>query len=118
MNNISMLIRISVALSGLFAASSFAAAALPASAHVVQIRVDSNGQGMIFFDQTFVGTPAACGQDSVYKSALAFNATTGKAALAMALAAKATGATVAAYGTGACSVYGDFVEDFAYGVIQ
>lgn len=105
------------AIYALFATTSFAAAVVPDNAHVIQVRVDADGRGMIFFDQP-LGTPSACGQDSSYKNALAFSATSGKAALAMALSAKATGATVGAYGTGACGVYGDYVEDFAYGMMH
>ena len=92
------------------------AAGAAENVHVIQVRVDANGSGMVFFDKPIAGAPAACGQDSSYKNALAFNGTQGKGVLAVALAAKTTGATVFAYGTGVCGVYGDYVEDWAYGV--
>ena len=89
------------------------------TAHVVQVRVDASGTGMVFFDQPVVGSPSACGQDSAYKSAFAFGATpAGKNILAFALFAKATNATVTVYGSGACTVYGDYVEDWSYGQLQ
>ena len=86
------------------------------TAHVIQVRVDNSGAGMVIFDQPIGNTPPACGQDSSYKNALAFpgNAA-GKNTLALALFAKATNAPVVAYGTGTCATYGDYVEDWAYG---
>jgi hypothetical protein len=107
--------RACAALSLTFATSTFAGAAL-SSAHVLAVRVDANGSGVIFFDQPFVGTPSSCAAPG-YQSALAFNATTGKAALALALSAKATGSPVEVYGTGACGVYG-VIEDYSYGVLH
>jgi len=115
--NVSCLSRALAALSMIVAAPSFAGAALSV-AHVVAVRVDANGMGMIIFDQPLAGTPAACGQSSGYNNALAFNATTGKSALALALSAKATGSAVEVYGTGACGTYGAWVEDYSYGVIR
>jgi hypothetical protein len=113
--SVSFVARAIAALSITFATTSFAGAAL-SSAHVLAVRVDATGSGIIFFDQSFVGTPATCAQPG-YQSALAFNATTGKSALAMALTAKATGSAVEVYGTGACGVYG-VVEDYSYGVLH
>ena len=113
----SILVRVLAALAVTAAAPAFAAAGL-SSAHVVAVRVDANGTGMIFFDQPLAGTPVACGQNSGYNNALAFNATTGKGALAMALSAKATGSPIEVYGTGVCGIYGNYVEDFSYGVVK
>ncbi len=84
--------------------------------HVIQVRVDGDGRGMLVFDQPLSGAVAACGQDSSYKNAMAFNATTGKGLLALGLSAKATGTTIDVYGTGSCGVYGDYVEDIGYAV--
>ncbi len=86
------------------------------NAHVTQVRVEADGRGIVFFDQNLAGAGAACGQDNVYKNAMAFNMTTGKALLAVALVAKSAGTTIDAYGSGACGVYGDYVEDFSYAV--
>ena len=83
---------------------------------VTVIRVDADGRGIVFFSppttQTIVG---ACRDTVNYNNALAFNTNTvgGKAFLAFAIAAKASGAQVASYGTGACSIYSPYkIEDF------
>lgn len=89
------------------------------NAKVIQIRIDQDGKGMVVFDQPLGNTPAACG-NSYYANALAFNVTSGggKGIMAMALAAKAAGSSITAYGTGACNVYdGAHVEDWSYGVV-
>lgn len=72
------------------------------------------------FAQNISGTPATCRHPSAYNNALAFDANTpgGKAILAIALSAKATGAPVSANGNGTCAVYGGaHVEDWDYGVL-
>lgn len=97
------------------ATSAFAFGALTI-AHVTQVRVDANGTGIIFFDQPLVGV-ATCA-NAYYNNALAYNATTGKGALALALSAKATGSPIEVYGTGSCGVYPNTVEDFSYGVVK
>jgi hypothetical protein len=87
---------------------------------VVSVRVDIDGRGMVAFDRPVGNQPASC-RVGTYENALAFDANTpgGKAVLATALAAKATGDLVAAYGTGNCNIYGgSYVEDWAYGVVQ
>jgi hypothetical protein len=75
---------------------------------------------MVAFDIpiTPVGSALAC-VTPAYANALAFDANTagGKAILATALAAKATGSIIIAYGTGACSIYSSVLEDWNYGVI-
>jgi len=87
-------------------------------ATIVAVRVESSGQGMVIFNQSIGGNPPSC-VIPAYKNALAFDANTtgGKAILAMALAAKASGSQVTAYGLGTCSLYG-VVEDWNYGVTQ
>ena len=86
--------------------------------HVIQVRVDGSGAGMVIFDQNIGNAPPACGQDSSYKNALAFSGNAaGKNILAMALFAKATNAVVVAYGVGTCAIYGDYVEDWSYGQV-
>jgi hypothetical protein len=89
------------------------------TARVTHVRVDRDGLGMILFDQNVVGTPASC-RVSAYVTALAFNSNTagGKALLAAALTAKAMGEPVIAYGTGTCTVYGNWVEDVDYAVFD
>lgn len=90
-----------------------------AGARVLLVRVDKQGQGIVVFDQNVSGTPPPCVSSS-YANAMSFDANTsgGKAILAMALSAKASGSVVEAYGTGACSVYGNYVEDMNYGVVH
>jgi hypothetical protein len=107
---------LAVAILGLALTSQAFAIGSVTGAHVTQVRVDADGRGMVFFDQNLAGAMAACGQDSAYKNAMAFNPSTGKGLLAVALAAKAAGTTIDAYGSGACGVYGDYVEDFSYAV--
>jgi len=90
------------------------------SAKVTQIRVDGSGKVMVFFDKPIGGTPASCVHDA-YKSALGVDASTegGKAVLSMALAAKATGSPVTAYGWGVCGVYGGYVvETWNHGFLK
>jgi hypothetical protein len=95
---------------------------LPCSAYVVAsgqinnakvsyIRIDSDGRGIIFFDQPIGNTPPAC-VISAYASALSFNSSgAGKGVLAVALAAKAQDRPMTVYGNGTCSTYGNYVED-------
>lgn len=90
------------------------------SAKIIQVRIDQDGKGMVVFDRLIGGTPATCVHPT-YKNALSFDATTngGKAIMAVALSAKATGVAVTAYGTGTCGIYGGaHVEDWSYGVVQ
>jgi hypothetical protein len=87
---------------------------------VIDVRVDRGGQGMVTFDQQITGQQPGC-VAAPYRNAFAFNVNTdgGKAILAVALAAKATGDTVIVYGTGACDTYGNqYVEDWSYGHIR
>jgi hypothetical protein len=88
------------------------------NAKVTEVRIDADGKGMVFFDQPIGGTPPSC-VISYYASALAFNASTagGKAIMAAALTAKATGAKTIVYGSGACGNYGAYVEDWSTGHI-
>ena len=89
-------------------------------AKVTQIRTDQGGLGMVVFDQSITGSPG-CINAAAYANAFSFNSNTagGKAIMAMALTAKATGATIYVSGTGACGNYGGaHVEDWSYGVMQ
>ena len=85
-------------------------------AKVTMVRIDKDGRGMVQFDQAATGTPPSCVAVD-YAKTFAFDSTTagGKAIMATALAAKATGNSVFVYGTGACSIYGNYVEDWSYG---
>lgn len=90
------------------------------TAKVVDIRVDRNGLGMVIFDQPIAGSPPSC-VHVAYTNALSFDANTagGKAILAAALVAKASGDTVNAYGTGECANYGNaWAEDWSYGHVR
>lgn len=83
---------------------------------VTRIRIDSGGQGMIFFSANVSGVAVNCAS-TYYPNALAFDSATpgGKNLLAAALAAKATGDLLEAYGTGQCTIYGTgVVEDVHY----
>jgi hypothetical protein len=85
------------------------------NAKVVQVRIDSNGAGMVIFDQPIGGTPPGC-VIPYYANALAFNGSAGKQIMALALFAKATNSPLSnVYGTGSCSSYGSYVEDWGYG---
>ncbi len=97
-------------------APSFAIGALNA-AKVIEIRIDSNGAGMVVFDQNLGGTPPTC-VHAAYTNALAFNLNTpgGRGVLALALSAKATGTTMTVYGLGTCNIYNGNAEDWNYAV--
>ena len=86
------------------------------------VRVDKSGKGYVIFDSPLAGDVAAC-RTSQYTRHLAFDANTagGKAVLAAALAAKATGATMTAHSAGSCTNYGSAthgVEDWYYGYMH
>ena len=84
------------------------------NARVIQVRVDSDGRGMVIFDQPVIGTPAAC-TIPFYSNAFAFGGPGGKSVLALALVAKASNTPLAVvYGLGTCNQYG-VVEDWNYG---
>jgi len=83
---------------------------------VVKVRVDSSGKGMVFFSANVSGVAVNCAS-AYYPNGLAFDSATpgGKSILAAALAAKATGDTLEAFGTGQCAIYGSgVVEDVQY----
>jgi hypothetical protein len=85
------------------------------TAHVTNVRIDQTGKGFVYFDQNLVGSPTCV--MATYENALAFDTNTagGKAIMARALAAKATGDLIKVYGMGTCSVYGSWAEDWLYG---
>lgn len=96
------------------------AAGVVGSAKIIEVRIDKDGKGMVVFDKLVGGTPATCVHPA-YINAFAFDTATsgGKAIMAVALSAKATGVAVTAYGTGTCGIYGGaHVEDWSYGVVQ
>lgn len=88
------------------------------SFYVNQVRVDKNGHGYVSFAQPLQSTPPAC-VSSTWSSVLAFDATTagGKAILALALTAKATGKPIWAQGTGQCTIYSQ-MEDWSFGLVN
>lgn len=107
-----------VSLSAVISGQAFAIGSV--TGKVIQIRIDQEGRGMVTFDQPIGNQPASC-RHSAYTNALAFDTNTpgGNGIMAMAIAAKATGDTISAYGTGNCNVYlGSWVEDWAYGVVK
>ncbi len=81
---------------------------------VVEVRIDQDGNGIVVFGSSIGGTPPSCAI-SPYTNALAFDSSTagGRAILAVALAAKASGNLVAGFGTGTCAIYG-VSEDLSY----
>lgn len=88
-------------------------------AKVTSVRVDLNGEIMVFFDKPIGGTPPTCVHNA-YNNAFAADtkAAGSSAVLAWALTAKSTGANVTVYGMGVCGVYGGTnVETWSYGVI-
>jgi hypothetical protein len=106
-------------LSGLFLSALAVGAGHVPSATVIGVRVDRDGKGLVIFDRPVGGTPPGC-VIAYYANSLAFNANDagGKAILALALAAKASGDAVTVYGTGTCTLYGHSVEDWEYGQTQ
>jgi hypothetical protein len=82
------------------------------------VRVDKSGKGYIKFTAALAGSKPSC-TTSGHSNSLAFRLSDvgGPGILSMALAAKATGAKVKAYGTGACGIYG-VMEDWNYGLIK
>ncbi|MEX2961971.1 hypothetical protein [Microbulbifer sp. TYP-18] len=97
------------AIAALFVANAYSAASV--TGKIKRVRVDHDGRAMIVFEQPLGGTPAACSDKQNYGNALAVDARTegGKAVLSMALAAKLSGSTVAAFGSGTCGLYGGSV---------
>ena len=85
---------------------------------VVNVRIDNTGKGIVYFDQNVAGSPSCV--MPTYENAMAFDTSTaaGKAIMARALAAKATGDVLKAQGTGTCTIYGNAwaedVENFDY----
>lgn len=87
-----------------------------ATARVVNVRIDQSGKGIVYFDQNLVGSPGCV--VATYENGLAFDTSTagGKAIMARALAAMATGDLVKVTGTGTCAIYGNsWVEDWGIG---
>ena len=103
---------------GLAASFGLCAGAL-SGVQVTQVRVDSDGRGVVFFSAAMGATPPGC-VISAYNNAVAIDTNTagGKAALATALSAKAQGYSVWVYGLGTCAVYGSYVEDLNYMLAQ
>lgn len=100
-------------------ASSAAFAGRSVDAKIISVRVDSSGVGMVRFATKPTGTPPDCMYET-YADYFSFNTSTngGKALLSAALAAKATGSVVSAYGSGTCVNYNGVAEDLAYLVSQ
>jgi hypothetical protein len=100
-------------------APSIFAAGAAGGVQVISVRVDSDGRGIIAFSSALGGTPPGC-VIGAYTSSLAIDTNTagGKSALATAVVAKASGYLVWVYGLGACSVYGNYVEDMGSIVAQ
>ncbi|NHQ90681.1 hypothetical protein [Janthinobacterium lividum] len=78
---------------------------------VAEVRIDSDGKGLVTFADTIIGTPPVCAVAG-YNHSMSFDAATagGKAMYALALLAKSSGATVYGMGKGTCVIYG-VVED-------
>lgn len=99
-----------LSLSIIFAFCSSVAAGSVSGARVTLIRTDTNGSGIIYFDQPLT-SPAAC--VSGFPNSLAFSPTTSRTVVAAMMLAQATGRLVIAYGLNQCSTYG-VVEDLYY----
>jgi hypothetical protein len=87
--------------------------------HVVNVRIDHTGKGVVYFDVNLTGSPTCI--ESTYSNGLAFDTATpaGRAIMARALAAKATDDLIKAVGSGACTIYENgWVEDWLYGDIE
>lgn len=92
------------------------------NATVVDVRIDHTGHGFIKFKQPLVdahgSTIPDCTQEQ-YSNMLAFDVNTagGKAVMAIALSAKASGRLIHGVGAGKCDIYG-VMEDWSYGWVQ
>ncbi len=92
------------------------------TATVLDVRIDYTGHGFIKFKDplkdAYGSTIPECTQEA-YSNMLAFNVNTqgGKAVMAIALAAKASGKLVHGVGRGKCDIYG-VMEDWEYGWVQ
>jgi hypothetical protein len=89
------------------------------TANVASVRIDASGHGMVFFDQpVFRGSNGVSCVTAEYQNALAFNNdAAGKAIMAAALAAKAMGSPMQVWGTGTCTFYGSWVENWSHGKV-
>lgn len=107
------------AIVGIFLSTVAFGAGSISSALVLGVRVDREGKGLVIFDRPIDGAPPSC-VIAYYNNALAFDANEvgGKAILALALAAKASGDPITVHGTGACATYGHSVEDWSTGQTQ
>ncbi|HEY8101775.1 MAG TPA: hypothetical protein VIF82_13585 [Burkholderiaceae bacterium] len=102
-------------LSVCFASVAFAGGTV-GPAHVVAIRINPDGTGMVQFDQIVSGSPNCAGTYAPYNSMLSFgNTSQGKEVLALALTAKAMGSTIQAIGLGSCINTSGSVEDWGTG---
>ena len=88
------------------------------SGKVKDVRIDRSGLGIIEFDGQIGSQPASC-RLAPYTAHMSFDANTegGKGIYAMALMAIASGKSVSAIGTGACSDYSGIVESLSYWII-
>lgn len=98
------------------AAPAFSAGAIY-SADIEFVRVDKSGMGYVGFATAIGGTPPGCVQ-APFTKVLGFNTNEagGKSVLALALAAKAAGRKVQAFGTGTCTAF-NVLEDWDYGMV-
>ena len=105
-----------IAIVGIFLSGAALAAGSISNALVLGVRVDREGKGLVIFDRPVGGVPPSC-VIAYYANALAFNANEvgGKAILALALSAKASGDPMTVHGTGTCITYGHSVEDWSTG---
>lgn len=82
---------------------------------IATVRTDVDGKGIIEFSQTIGGSPPTCVATG-FNLMMSFNANTagGRAILAVALVAKASGSQVLAVGGGTCNLYSNTIEDLVY----
>lgn len=78
---------------------------------ISEVRIDSDGKGLVTFVDSIVGVQPACAIAG-YNHSMSFDAATagGRALYAMALLAKANSAIIYGMGKGTCTTYG-VVED-------
>src|SRR5438094_6784868 len=90
------------------------------TALVDKIRVDQNGHGLVQFAGTMSDFPSCCqSPHPCFGNAFAFDTNTaaGKGILALVTAAKLSTKHINALGTGSCTLYGEWAEDWLLGTL-
>jgi hypothetical protein len=82
------------------------------------VRADASGKAFVRFTTPLTDTPAPCSGTTHKDLAFDTNTDAGRAVYSLLLAAKTSGARVTARGTGTCTVYPSFTEDWNFGQLE